>query len=195
MPLILQPTRITSHSKTLIDNIFTNIIEKSVKSGNITCSISDHLAQFAILQVQTPNQAHNETELKRDFTKFNKNDFTLDFLQVDMEAHLKIRNNNADYSMTQLLNITEAILDKHAPYKKISKHKKNTKIKSWVTKGILVSINKKNTLYKNFINEKNSTNKLLIQIRFKKYRNLVSLLLRKSKKTTLTYIFKKIKKI
>ena len=124
MPLILQPTRITSHSKTLIDNIFTNITEKSVKLGNITCSISDHLAQFAILQVQTPNQTHNETELKRDFTKFNKNDFTLDFLQVDMEAHLKIRNNNADYSMTQLLNITEAILDKRAPYKKITKHKK-----------------------------------------------------------------------
>ena len=31
IPLILQPTRITSHSNTLIDNIFSNIIDKDIK--------------------------------------------------------------------------------------------------------------------------------------------------------------------
>ena len=43
---ILQPTRLTSHSKTLIDNIFSNVISYEVISGNITATISDHLPQF-----------------------------------------------------------------------------------------------------------------------------------------------------
>ena len=39
---ILHPTRITSHSKTLIDNIFSNFISNEIISGNITATISDH---------------------------------------------------------------------------------------------------------------------------------------------------------
>ena len=46
LPYILQPTRLTSHSKTLIDNIFSNVISYEVISGNITATISDHPPQF-----------------------------------------------------------------------------------------------------------------------------------------------------
>ena len=45
VPYILQLTRITSHSKTLTENIFSNRISHEVISGNIT-AISDHLPQF-----------------------------------------------------------------------------------------------------------------------------------------------------
>ena len=43
---ILQPTRITSHLKTLIDNIFTNITLPDSISGNLTATIFDHLPQL-----------------------------------------------------------------------------------------------------------------------------------------------------
>ena len=43
LPHILQPSRVTTNSKTLIDNIFPNII-----SGYSTASISDHLPQFLV---------------------------------------------------------------------------------------------------------------------------------------------------
>ena len=49
IPLILQPTRITSHSNILADNIFSNIIEPDMISRNLTATISDHLPQFAII--------------------------------------------------------------------------------------------------------------------------------------------------
>ena len=49
IPLILQPTRITSCSNTLIDNIFSNVIDPDIVSGNLTATISDHLPQFAII--------------------------------------------------------------------------------------------------------------------------------------------------
>ena len=46
IPYILHPTRITSHSKTLIDNVFSNLISPDIICGNITATISDNLPQF-----------------------------------------------------------------------------------------------------------------------------------------------------
>ena len=43
LPYIIQPTRVTSNSKTIIDNIFSNIISTDIISGNLTATISDHL--------------------------------------------------------------------------------------------------------------------------------------------------------
>ena len=61
IPLILQPTRITSHSNTLIDNIFSNIIDPGTISGNLSATISDHLPQFAIIPIMLGNTASNKS--------------------------------------------------------------------------------------------------------------------------------------
>ena len=47
-PLITLPTRTTSHSATLIDNIFTNDLENYSFSGSILTDISDHLPIFSM---------------------------------------------------------------------------------------------------------------------------------------------------
>ena len=39
LPYIIQPSRHTSHSRTLIDNIFSNVISKDIISVNITATI------------------------------------------------------------------------------------------------------------------------------------------------------------
>ena len=48
-PFINTPSRITAHSKNLIDNKFT----KKITAGNIATSISDHQTQFLIIRDQT----------------------------------------------------------------------------------------------------------------------------------------------
>ena len=45
-PHILQPTRITSHSATLIDHIYFNSLEYTTCSGNIVYPLTDHLPNF-----------------------------------------------------------------------------------------------------------------------------------------------------
>ena len=60
IPLILQPARITSNSTTLIDNIFSNVIDPDIISGNVTATISDHLPQFAIILNMFRNIAGNK---------------------------------------------------------------------------------------------------------------------------------------
>ena len=50
IPYILHPIGNTSHSKTLIDNTFSNYISHEVISGNIAATISDHLPQFSFVR-------------------------------------------------------------------------------------------------------------------------------------------------
>ena len=48
LPYITTPTQATTHSKTLIDNIFSSNIEDGLKSGNMISTISDHFTQFLL---------------------------------------------------------------------------------------------------------------------------------------------------
>ena len=50
LPYIHQPTRVTNHSETVIDNIFSNIYDYETVSGNITSLIADHSAQFLLIK-------------------------------------------------------------------------------------------------------------------------------------------------
>ena len=70
VPLILQPTRISSHSKTLIENIFSNVINPDI-SGNLTATISDHLPQFAIISNMFGNIPGKSNIYERDWSKFD----------------------------------------------------------------------------------------------------------------------------
>ncbi|XP_065679190.1 uncharacterized protein LOC136093905 [Hydra vulgaris] len=53
-PTIIQPTRVTCKSKTIIDNIFLNFQIPNLISGNVTISILDHMAQFVCIPSSTP---------------------------------------------------------------------------------------------------------------------------------------------
>ena len=84
IPLVLQPTRITSHSNTLIDNIFSNVIDPDIISGNLTATISDHLPQFAIIPNMFGNIPGNKSNIyERDWSKFDQKNFIQDYFFVD----------------------------------------------------------------------------------------------------------------
>ena len=85
-PLILQPTRITSHPKTLIDNIFSIIIDPDIISGSLTATISNHLSQFAIIPNIFGNTASNKLNIyERELNKFDQENFILDYFPIDWE--------------------------------------------------------------------------------------------------------------
>ena len=76
---IIQPSRHTSHSRTLIGNIFSNVVSKHIISGNIIPTISDHLPQFLIypnIFAYPPSNKSNVFE--RNWSNFDQENFVLD---------------------------------------------------------------------------------------------------------------------
>ena len=157
IPYISHPTRITSHSKTLIDNIFSNFISPEIISGNTTANISDHLPQFSFV----PNTVSNPSTQKsnyyeRDGSKFKQENFILDYFDKDWADLLQIDQQNVNLSMASFLNNINSILDVHAPLKKVSKYILKFKTKPWITPALQKSISIKNNLLKKFITVKDS---------------------------------------
>ena len=157
IPYILHATRITSHSKTLIDNIFSNFISPEIISGNITATISEYLPQFSF----APNILSNPSTQKsnyyeRDWSKFKQENFILDYFNKDWADLLQIDQQNVNLSMDSFLNNVNSILDVHAPLKKVNKYKLKFKTKPWITPALQKSISIKNNLLKKFITAKDS---------------------------------------
>ena len=182
-PFITLPTRITTHSKTLIDNIFHNFYTPDIISGNLTISISDHLAQFVLIP-SLPEQKKVNKYYKRSFAKFNKERFINDIANVPWDTHIK-ENDDVNNSIKTTLNIFERVLNKHAPYKQVSKKDLIKLKKPWISKGISKSIATKNKLHKKYLKAKDQKMKDFLFEKFKRHRNTISNLTKISKKKLL----------
>ena len=181
-PLILQPTRLTSSSATLIDNIFINDLSCSSKGGNITTAISDHLIQFSQIDIfDTYQNSKKHIKSMRNWRIFNKREFADELDKMSWD-NLSDPNNNTDTSFTIFYNKITKLLDEMAPYKKMTKKDAGLQQKPWITKGILQSMSKRDTFYKDFATEKNAIKKNKLGAIYKTYRNLIVTLIRKSKK-------------
>ena len=70
-PLIDRPSRITTHSCTLIDNIFTNQINYSIRSGLLMNDITDHLPIFALCNYEIENKKSDPVKYVRNLKNEN----------------------------------------------------------------------------------------------------------------------------
>ena len=155
IPLILSPTRISSCCNTLIDNIFSRIIDPDIMSGNLTATISDHLRQFAIIPNMFGNITSNKSNIyERDWSKSDREKLVLDYFSIDWEDLLKINELNVDNSTQMYLEKINILLDTYAPLKRIDKCKLRFKSKPWINLGLQKSKSVKNKLLAKLINEK-----------------------------------------
>ena len=154
----------------------------------MTATISDHLPQFSIILNMFGNKSNN---YERDWSKFDTENFILDYFSADWEDLLKTDKLNADNSTRMYLDKINMLSDTYAPHRKINKYKLKFKPKPWLTLGLQKSISIKNKLLKNFINKKDSILKQEFHTNYKKYRNLLSTLMKKSKQAYYDKYFEK----
>ena len=176
-PCILEPSRIEIGSKpSLVDNIFSNSIEPVI-SGNLYQKISDHLPNFAIFNNVKPKKS-KEYVRKRCSKNFDPVTFQSDLTELILHKIVNIDEFTQayDYSHKMLLNI----LNKHFPIKTLSKKEIELERKPWITKGILKSTKIKNKTYKEFIRTKDKDKRSETYLKFKRYRDLINTLKRKS---------------
>ena len=168
-PCITESTRIINNCiPSLVDNIFINTLD-TIHSGNILENISyDHLPNFLILESELLKQT-KKTITVRDIKKFYSNEFTRELYHLNLCEHIELAENaNTAYNIFHKRFLS--LLNKHAPYKSLTKREINISQKPWLTIGILTSINIKRKLFKTFKN----SNQNEIYIRYKKYRDLLN---------------------
>ena len=146
MPIIAKPTRITDHTATLIDHIYTNTPEKLIRSGLCLADISDHLPVFCTMANTLPT--NNEPRFFRDFRQFNEDAFHQDLLTVDFKSLI---SDDVNGSISAIVDNLRAITDRHAPLRKASKRQRKRLERPWISKAIMHSIKQKHKLAKSHL--------------------------------------------
>ena len=76
IPLILQPTRISSYSS-------NTPIDLDIISVNLNTTISDHLPQFAKIPIMFGNTTRNKHNIyKKDWSKFDRENFIIHYFSI-----------------------------------------------------------------------------------------------------------------
>ena len=120
VPNITSPTRLTSQSQTLIDNIFSSIIHDDCIAGDLISQKSDHHAQFLIIPNYTITQNSKKHLFKPNFKHFSSKKFITDLEKVNSDNILNVSEGNADKSFQNFSDKIKYILDKHVPITKLS---------------------------------------------------------------------------
>ena len=129
------------------------------------------------------SQAKKSNIYERDWSKFDRENFIFHYLSVDLEDLLKIDELNAENSTRNVLDQINMLLDTYAPLRRVKKCKLKFKSKPWILLGLQKSIPVKIKLLTNFINKNDPVLKEECHTNYKKYINLLCILLKKSKQT------------
>lgn len=167
--LIDIPTRITENTRTLIDHIYSNCKAHITELCAPPCGCSDHNAvclTWINKKVKIPKVGH-KTIYYRCFKNFNTEEFLSDLAKSSFDNIYQIRN--PDDAADFWIDTFSSIYNKHAPF--IKKRVKHRTKPPWITKEIDAEIETRNYL-KQFGSK----------VQFKRQRNKVNSLKRRSKR-------------
>ena len=88
---------------------------------------------------------------ERIWTNLNQAEFVRDDFDKDWSNTLNFKHGNVNVSTGNFVINMNDILDKHTPFKKISKYKLKFKTKPWITAALQKPISIKNYLFKKYI--------------------------------------------
>jgi hypothetical protein len=161
--LIDSPTRITEHSSSLIDLIFSNSTNIS-KSGSIFCGLSDHNLIYCCIKCQKIKLPPKTIKF-RDFKDFNGTAFNSDLINADWSNFF----NSVDVdTATHIFNTNLLFFaDQHAPFRE---RKVKGKTSPWITDELIKAIKERDYLLKVAARSKDQAN----WVAYKRKRNSVN---------------------
>jgi len=143
LPQISRPTRVTEHTATIIDHIYTNKIEANTQSGIILTDVADHYGTFFIEHKKLKHQPYKDIKIRKH-TPVN-----LKIFKNLLSAHdFKSINDHEDpdEAYNKFINEYDELYNIAFPLLTIRQTRKNTKKEPWITSGLLKSANQKNKL-------------------------------------------------
>ena len=100
-PCSTEPTRgVPGNRPSLVDNIFINIIDKNLYSGNLLDKLTDHFQNFVI--IENRNKKTNKQKMKmRGATHFTLDKYLADLKDLDSVLLQEFSNVNDIYNIYQ----------------------------------------------------------------------------------------------
>ena len=142
VPKITLPTIICDTTSTLIDNIYTNVLDKSHTSGILVRHLPDHQMYFCVMNENyikpTTNQKYIEVQVlnEENLERFRKE-------IADLEIHNKLdetldRDPNYNYEIVSTL--LQNAKSKHIPKQVKKFNKRRHKKERWMTDELLAQV-------------------------------------------------------
>ena len=147
-PLIDRPTRISNHSFTLIDNVFTNVTNHKVTSGILVSDITDHLPIFVFCTYPNPNRADQKCNVKKHIT----NEKTLLSLSNNLAEECwdnVFRSADVDTAYGEFMTTFSKQYNICCPMKTV-RNSFTRRDKPWITNGLKNACHKKIDYINNF---------------------------------------------
>jgi len=112
--LIDKPNRITKHSTTFIDHIYTNDVKSSIVCGIIINDLSDHLPIFEISKKISPQKIYSKRKVRK------VNGINAEHFIADLQSRLISKLNfdqltSVNLQLELLYETFHAVLEDHAP--------------------------------------------------------------------------------
>ena len=115
--LIKYPTRITCHTSTVIDHIFTNCEENVTQSGVIDTSLSDHQLIFCTRKIKRVKTNNHKRISFRSLKNHLMESFERELKNITFPNFENISDVNSAYN--DLVNKITQVINNLAPYKTI----------------------------------------------------------------------------
>ena len=182
--LIDKPTRLGESSATLLDQLYTNNLTTPIARGILESDISDHLPTFVLIRSYIPPYSSASYKFRRHLNKIDYEQFNNELYDV-LQNKLSHCGMSVHQKFDILFSTLKKLLDKNAPHIRQSRRERKLAEKPWITKGIMVSIRRKNRLFSKICKNRipSATNA------YKKYRNLLIRIKYKAKQNYYQYLF------
>jgi exonuclease III len=166
--VISKPTRVTDHSATLIDHIYSNKVNNVVSSSVVTLDISDHLACQVTISLDQSHDCssrytppHLDQEVQ-EFRMVNEANHARFKHLIDEETWVIPEGLEAEAQYEFLLDTYTSLYNTAYPLRTNRVRRKNERVKPspWILPWLEDACNRKNLLHKAFIEIPSTSNKV-----------------------------------
>ena len=178
IPTINEPTRVTTHTATAIDHVFTNAIMDNIqiKTATVKTYISDHFPIIFATKNKIDAEIIEQCIFKRNISDQLIEKIKQKLRNIDWNNIKILRNVNDAYS--KFLEIFLSLSNECFPKIKV-KLKPQRHFNPWITMGIRKSSKKKQKLYDKFLKKRTKQS----ETEYKAYKNMFKSINDKSKKS------------
>ena len=153
LQVINKPTRITDHSMTLLDHIYTNTVHDMVSSGVVTFDVSDHLATYITIALHDHRGTlENDYDFSSSYSCINTEGLSSFHSTLDEETWDGVSNASGTQSKYDaFINTYTEHYNNAFPKKRGRRKNERLKPKPWILPWLEDACSRKNGLYHDFV--------------------------------------------